>query len=148
MSDGNAGENERRARIWAEMLAKIRAAYVRVGPLVPPAFGAAPSAWIAWAKRVLDISPTAAYRHAKGVRARAWLHPDRFKGVAVALNCPERVGIHFAADLLYFRYSLAVDALALSDDRLRDVREWCPHAAGTGAGARLALRTSGPNYER
>ena len=41
MSDGNSGENERRARIWAEMLAKVRAAYVRqgIGGIEPLVFG-------------------------------------------------------------------------------------------------------------
>ena len=138
MSDDRSAQSERRARIWAETLEKIRAAYARVGPLVPPAFGEAPSVWVAWARRVLEVSPGTAYRRVRGVRARAWLHPDKFRGVAVALSCPERVGVHFAAELLWFRYSLAVDALEFSDRRLQRVSDWCPHVGGP---------SSGPNYE-
>ena len=58
--------------------------------------------------------------------------------MAVALSCPERVGVHFAAELLWFRYSLAIDALEFSDRQLQRVSDWCPHVGGP---------SSGPNYE-
>ena len=95
---------------WKAAAEKVLAEYARIRALVPPSARASDAVWAAWTATVLSVD-LATYRHAKGSRALAWTHVDRWRRRGVSLQRPEQVEVHFAVSLLYLRKKLALETL-------------------------------------
>ena len=131
---------------WKDSADRVLAAYARVRALEVPSDGARDAVWAAWAAAVLDVD-LARYRHIRGCRALAWVHPDRWRTRTTNLQRPEQVEVHFALSLLHGRMQLALQMLRachlredsrpiVGDNDRESWVAWAPR--GTGRAARGA----------